>query len=193
MSTDTVLVTKNVAQAIENKILSLLQNLGTTPVVISAAAKAKLQSLVSDAKEKGASVYTAPVPPNPLPSNSYPATVVTGLTKEMALYEVESFGPILGILTVENEDAMMDIIQESKYGLSSSIISKDHYRALELARSIRAGAVHINSMTVHDEPTLPHGGHGDSGWGRFGAQWGLEEFVQTKVITIHPGTARKLE
>ncbi|KAL3484148.1 putative aldehyde dehydrogenase [Aspergillus germanicus] len=193
MSTDTVLVTKNVAQAIEDKILSLLQSLDTTPVVISAASKAKLQSLVSDAGGKGASVYTAPVPPNPLPSNSYPATVVTGLTKEMALYEVESFGPILGILTVENEDAMMDIIQESKYGLSSSIISKDHYRALELARSIRAGAVHVNSMTVHDEPTLPHGGHGDSGWGRFGAQWGLEEFVQTKVITIHPGTARKLE
>ncbi|KAL2840126.1 putative aldehyde dehydrogenase [Aspergillus pseudodeflectus] len=191
MSTDTVLATKNVAQALETKILSLLKNLDSTPVVISAAAKAKLQNLVNDSKEKGASVYTAPLPPNPLP-HSYPATVIIGLTKEMALYEIESFGPILCILTVETEDAIVDVIQESKYGLSSSIISNDHYQALELARAIRAGAVHINSMTVHDEPTLPHGGHGDSGWGRFGAQWGLEEFVQTKVITIHPGTARKI-
>jgi acyl-CoA reductase-like NAD-dependent aldehyde dehydrogenase len=161
----------------------MLQNLDSTPVIISAPAKEKLEILVGDAKEKGASVYTAPSPPlssdPPLLQSHYyyPATVVTGLTKDMTLYEFESFGPILCILTVENEDAMMDVIQESKYGLSSSIISKDHYRALELARSISAGAVHINSMTVHDEPTLPHGGHGESGWGRFGAQWGLEEFA----------------
>lgn len=106
----------------------------------------------------------------------------------MKLYEVESFGPVFGILSVETESQIIEMIQQAKYGLSSSIISKDHYRALGLARSIKAGAVHINTMTVHDEATLPHGGVGDSGWGRFGARWGLEEFVQTKVVTIHPGS-----
>ena len=50
---------------------------------------------------------------------------------------------------------------------------------------MKVGAVHINGATVHDAPNLPHGGHGDSGFGRFGAHWGLLEFVQTKTIIIN--------
>ncbi|KAE8323152.1 putative aldehyde dehydrogenase [Aspergillus sergii] len=188
MSTDTVVATKSVLQALEAKIIAILQKLDDTPIVISETAKEKLEMLVRDAREKGASIYTAPLAPSTLPL-SYPPTVITGLTTQMELYKIESFGPIVCILSVESENGMMDIIQEANYGLSSSIFSKDHYRALELAHCIKAGAVHINSMTVHDEPTLPHGGYGDSGWGRFGAQWGLEEFVQTKVITMHAGSS----
>ncbi|KAL2844125.1 Aldehyde/histidinol dehydrogenase [Aspergillus pseudoustus] len=189
MSTDLVFATTAVAQALEAKILLLLQTIDTVPVVISTAAKEKLEMLVSDAREKGARVHTAPlVPSSSAPPNYYPPTVVSGLTTAMKLYEVESFGPVFGILSVETESQIVELTQQAKYGLSSSIISKDHYRALELARSVKAGAVHINAMTVHDEPTLPHGGVGDSGWGRFGARWGLEEFVQTKVVTFHPGS-----
>jgi acyl-CoA reductase-like NAD-dependent aldehyde dehydrogenase len=44
-------------------------------------------------------------------------------------------------------------------------------------------AIHINSMSVHDEPNLPHGGMKKSGWGRFNSKWGLEEFLRTKTIT----------
>ncbi|KAL2820187.1 Aldehyde/histidinol dehydrogenase [Aspergillus cavernicola] len=186
MSTDVVIATKSIARALENKILSILERFDASPEVISLAARAKLEMLVSDAKEKGACIHTAPLATGISP-RSFPPTVVTGLTKEMKLYEIESFGPIFGISRAESEHEIMEFIEQAKYGLSSSILSKDHYRALDLARSIRAGAVHINSMTVHDEPTLPHGGYGESGWGRFGASWGLEEFVQTKLVTIHPG------
>lgn len=83
----------------------------------------------------------------------------------MELYEIESFGPVFGTVSVQTEDQIIKMIQQAKYGLSSSIISRDHYRALQLARCIKAGAVHINAMTVHDEATLPHGGFGESGWG----------------------------
>ncbi|OJJ96683.1 hypothetical protein ASPACDRAFT_1859352 [Aspergillus aculeatus ATCC 16872] len=185
MSTDMVLATTAVAPALEAKILAILQEIETAPMVISPAAKAKLEMLVSDAQDKGAGIHTAPRAVGHTPQ-SFPPTVVTGLTPEMKLYEIESFGPVVGIVSLETEEQIVSVIQEAKYGLSSSIISRNHYRALELAGSIKAGAVHINSMTVHDEPTLPHGGYGDSGWGRFGARWGLEEFVQTKVVTLHP-------
>ncbi|GIJ92147.1 hypothetical protein Asppvi_011123 [Aspergillus pseudoviridinutans] len=185
MSTDMVLVTTAVAPALEAKILAILNDIDTTSVLISPAAKAKVEMLVSDARDKGARIHTPPRVNDPSP-RSFPPTVVTGLTPQMKLYEIESFGPVVGIVAVETEEQIMAIIGEAKYGLSSSIISRNHYRALELAGSIKAGAVHINSMTVHDEPTLPHGGYGDSGWGRFGARWGLEEFVQTKVVTLHP-------
>ncbi len=103
----------------------------------------------------------------------------------MELYEIESFGPVFGTVSVQTEDQIFKMIQQAKYGLSSSIISRDHYRALQLARCIKAGAVHITTMTGHDEATLPPGGFGVSGWGRFGAGWGLEEFVQTEVVTLH--------
>jgi acyl-CoA reductase-like NAD-dependent aldehyde dehydrogenase len=185
MSTDKVLVTTAVAPALEAKILAILHDIETTSVLISPAAKAKVEMLVSDARDKGAQIHTPPRANDASP-RSFPPTVVTGLTPEMKLYEIESFGPVVGIVAVETEEQIIAIIEAAKYGLSSSIISRNHYRALELAGSIKAGAVHINSMTVHDEPTLPHGGYGDSGWGRFGARWGLEEFVQVKVVTLHP-------
>ncbi|KAF7184080.1 hypothetical protein CNMCM7691_004639 [Aspergillus felis] len=185
MSTDMVLVTTAVAPTLEAKILAILHEIDTTSVLISPAAKAKVEMLVSDARDKGAQIHTPPRV-NEASPRSFPPTVVTGLTPEMKLYEIESFGPVVSIVAVETEEQITAIIEAAKYGLSSSIISRNHYRALELAGSIKAGAVHINSMTVHDEPTLPHGGYGDSGWGRFGAHWGLEEFVQTKVVTLHP-------
>ncbi|BAE55370.1 unnamed protein product [Aspergillus oryzae RIB40] len=186
MSTDKVLVTTAVAPALEAKILAILRSINTTSVLISPSAKAKVESLVSDARDKGAQIHTSPTTVNHDVSNrNYPPTVVTGLTPEMKLFEIETFGPVVGIVVVETEEQMTAIIQAANYGLSSSIISRNHHRALKLAGAIQAGAVHINSMTVHDEPTLPHGGYGDSGWGRFGARWGLEEFVQTKVVTLH--------
>ncbi|KAK6813790.1 hypothetical protein RU639_010223 [Aspergillus parasiticus] len=186
MSTDKVLVTTAVAPALEAKILAILRSINTTSVLISPSAKAKVESLVSDARDKGAQIHTSPTTVNhDVSDRSFPPTVVTGLTPEMKLFEIETFGPVVGIVLVETEEKMTAIMQAANYGLSSSIISRNHYRALKLAGAIQAGAVHINSMTVHDEPTLPHGGYGDSGWGRFGARWGLEEFVQTKVVTLH--------
>lgn len=54
---------------------------------------------------------------------------------------------------------------------------------LRFARGIESGAVHINGMTVHDEPNLPHGGVKSSGWGRFNGAAGLEEFLVSKTVT----------
>ncbi|KAH2005711.1 hypothetical protein KXV97_004252 [Aspergillus fumigatus] len=185
MSTDLVLVTTAVASALEDKILAILQDINTPSVLISPAAKSKVEMLVSDGHDRGAQIHAHHMGHDASP-RSFPPTVVTGLTPEMKLYEIESFGPVVGIMAVEREEQFMAIIEAAKYGLSSSIFSRNHYRSLDLAGTIKAGAVHINSMTVHDEPTLPHGGYGDSGWGRFGARWGLEEFIQTKIVTLHP-------
>lgn len=186
MSTDMVITSSAIAPALEAKILAIVQKIDRTSTLISPSAKSRLEILVADAQAKGAKIYTAPVPSTPLSPQDYLPTVITGLTKEMVFYETESFGPVVGIVTVDSEAEILEIAEQATYGLSASIISSNHYRAIKLSESIKAGAVHINSMTVHDEPTLPHGGHGESGWGRFGSQWGMEEFVQTKTVTLHP-------
>lgn len=80
----------------------------------------------------------------------------------------------------------MDLTKQATYGLSAAIFTTSHFRALKLAGEMRVGAVHVNSMTVHDEPTLPHGGVGESGFGRFGAKWGIEEFLETRTVVLNP-------
>ncbi|SPO07006.1 related to NAD-dependent aldehyde dehydrogenases [Cephalotrichum gorgonifer] len=184
MSTDIVYVVKPAAELLVSKILGLLKSEDRPHKVISAASKLRLTRLVDDARSKGAVIHQAG---NTLSSDvlSYPATVIENLDDSMDFYHVEAFGPVVGVMVVESEHEALRMARESPYGLSAAIFSQDHFRALGLSREIRAGAVHINSSTIHDEPTLPHGGVGNSGWGRFGSRWGLDEFLQTKVVVLN--------
>lgn len=68
-------------------------------------------------------------------------------------------------------------------GLASAVFTENLQRGLRIARQIETGAVHINSMSVHDEPSLPHGGAKKSGFGRFNGEEGLREWYRMKTIT----------
>ena len=68
------------------------------------------------------------------------------------------------------------------------MFSRDVTAALDVARRIRSGICHINGATVHDEPQMPFGGVGASGWGRFGSRAALEEFTELRWITIQSGS-----
>ncbi|PLB49951.1 aldehyde dehydrogenase [Aspergillus steynii IBT 23096] len=184
MSTDLVFAVGDIADTLVPGILSHLETIKDTHTVISPASKQRLQLLVDDARAKGASIHQAKVPA--LQDAQFPATVIEGLTPDMEFFSNESFGPVVGIVRVQTETEAMDLIQRSTYGLSAAIFTRAHFKALKLAESVRAGAIHVNGMTVHDEATLPHGGQGESGWGRFGAKWGIEEFLQTKTIILNP-------
>ncbi|PYH93394.1 ALDH-like protein [Aspergillus ellipticus CBS 707.79] len=184
MSTDLVYVVMSVAGELTGRILELLKGEERSHKVISMASKARLTALVDDARSKGAVIHQAvnSLAEDPL---AFPATVIEGVTRDMDFYTTESFGPVFGIVTVESEEQGLEMAKHSAYGLSSSVFTKDHFKALEMSAEIAAGAVHVNGGTVHDEPTLPHGGLGDSGWGRFGGRWGLEEFLETRTVVLN--------
>ncbi|KAI9039811.1 putative aldehyde dehydrogenase [Aspergillus affinis] len=184
MSTDLVFAVNDIAESLIPGILSHLQTIKDSHTVISPASKQRLQRLIDDARSKGASIHQADLPT--LQEAQFPATMIEGLTPDMEFFSEESFGPVVGIVRVKTESEAMDLIQRSPYGLSAAIFTRSHFKALKLAESIRAGAIHVNGMTVHDEATLPHGGQGESGWGRFGAKWGIEEFLQTKTVILNP-------
>ncbi|GKT66220.1 NAD-dependent aldehyde dehydrogenase [Colletotrichum tofieldiae] len=101
----------------------------------------------------------------------------------MDLYGGESFGPSVSIYTFETEDEMIELANDTDYGLSASIYSENLRVAFRVADRLDSGAVHINSMTVHDEFALPHGGVKKSGFGRFNGTKGLEEFLYCKSVT----------
>jgi benzaldehyde dehydrogenase (NAD) len=102
----------------------------------------------------------------------------------MRVYHDESFGPLASIVIVANEDEALRVANDTEYGLSSAVFSRDVSKAMKLAERIQSGICHVNGATVHDEPQMPFGGVKDSGWGRFGGKAALEEFTELRWITI---------
>lgn len=188
MSTERVIVHKNIAAAFEAKFAQAAAKFfpddDEAPVLIHQPAVAKNQALLLDATTKGASLVhgTADGAAEGQPTTRMRPVIVKGVTADMDLYMTESFGPSVALYEVESEEEALALANDTEYGLSSAVFTEDLRRGLRLAKGIETGAVHINSMSVHDEPALPHGGAKASGYGRFNSV-GLEEWVRTKTIT----------
>ena len=115
------------------------------------------------------------------------ATVLRGLTKEMRIYTEESFGPVVSMIEVDGTDAAVESANDSEYGLSAAVFTENASTGFQVAHRIRSGICHVNGPTVHDEPHMPFGGVGASGWGRFGSKAALEEFTELRWITVQTG------
>jgi len=87
------------------------------------------------------------------------------------------------VIVASPEEALR-VANDTEYGLSSAVFSRDVSKAMRLAERLETGICHINGATVHDEPQMPFGGVKDSGWGRFGGKAALEEFSELRWITI---------
>ncbi|KAL6793032.1 Aldehyde/histidinol dehydrogenase [Trichoderma sp. SZMC 28012] len=182
MSTDIVLVPRKLKSAFCTLVRQRLESASAIQVkhVINRRSTTRILGLLDDAARKGATVITA----SSLDGEHGPlyGTVIEGLTKDMEFWQNESFGPVVGIATYDTVDEAVEVINECEYGLSGAIYTASSLQAIPLARRIDSGAVHINGPTFHDGFTLPHGGHKNSGFGRFGSHWAFEEFLQTKTV-----------
>ncbi|KAL1595334.1 hypothetical protein SLS60_010025 [Paraconiothyrium brasiliense] len=181
MSTDTVLVHRSIEQAFRALLRQKLSGASKHVVkTINAKSEARIEGLIKNAKTEGATVKSDNV------QKTVPAVLIEDVCQRMDFWTAESFGPLLGLALYDDEEEAVRMVNSTSFGLSGAIFSRDHLRALKLARRLQTGAVHVNSPTVHDEATLPHGGRKESGWGRFGSFWGFEEFLQTKTVILHP-------
>ncbi|KAJ7638745.1 aldehyde dehydrogenase domain-containing protein [Roridomyces roridus] len=195
MATERVIVQKSILEpfraALQHAAAGFEPPNSPAPVLVQAPAVERNCALVADALGKGAKLIhgdhtreevhpeTGVVSPTRMR-----ALIVEGVTRDMRLYHEESFGPSVSLIAVDTEDEAVAIANDSEYGLNSAVFTKDLARGLRIAKRLESGSVHINSMSVHDEPSLPHGGVGRSGWGRFNGRWGIEEFLRTKTITF---------
>jgi len=139
-----------------------------------------VNSLIDDATAKGAVVVAG----GKAESVLMPATVVDGVTAAMGLYRDESFGPVVAVIRAKDEAEAVRLANDSEYGLSAAVFTRDTARGLRVARQIRSGICHINGPTVHDEAQMPFGGVGASGYGRFGGKAGIDQFTELRWITI---------
>ncbi|MAD10135.1 MAG: salicylaldehyde dehydrogenase [Alteromonas sp.] len=155
---------------------------GNTPLgaVIDMKTVEKVNALIDDALSKGATLVTG----GKADSVLMPATVLDGVTEDMAIYADESFGPVVAVIRAKDEADAIRIANDSEYGLSAAVFSTDIANALKVAKQIKSGICHVNGPTVHDEAQMPFGGVGDSGYGRFGGKAGIDQFTELRWITV---------
>jgi acyl-CoA reductase-like NAD-dependent aldehyde dehydrogenase len=188
MSTERILVHKNVRAEFEKKLVGAIDAIfgqsKDAPVLINSTAVAKNKKLAQDALSKGASLLYGDINAEEANGSRMRPIVLSDIKTDMDLYKTESFGPSVSLYEIETEEEALRIANDTEYGLSSAVFTEDLRRGLRFAKEIETGAVHINSMSVHDESTLPHGGAKASGYGRFNASVGLDEWVRTKTVTF---------
>lgn len=189
MSTERIIVVASVADEFVRRFTTKTQAMpsgdpreGKTPLgaVVDRKTVAHVNALIDDALAKGAKVVAG----GKAEGVVMPATVVDGVTAKMSLYREESFGPVVGVIRATDEAHAIRLANDSEYGLAAAVFTRDTARGLRVARQIRSGICHVNGPTVHDEPQMPFGGVGASGYGRFGGRAGIDQFTELRWITV---------
>jgi aldehyde dehydrogenase (NAD+) len=114
-------------------------------------------------------------------------TVLADVTRDMRVFREETFGPVAPLIVVDSVEEAIEVANDSDYGLSAGIMTRNEERGLAVARQLKTGMAHINDSSVNDEPHVPFGGVGASGVGRHGGRAGIDQFTELRWITLERG------
>jgi acyl-CoA reductase-like NAD-dependent aldehyde dehydrogenase len=190
MSTERIIVVDPVADEFARLFAEKVKGMpvgdpaaGNTPLgaVVDRRTVDKCYALIEDAVGKGAELLTGgETTQNVL----MPAHLVDKVTPDMKLFRDESFGPVVGISRARDEAHAIELANDTEYGLSAAVFTRDTARGIRVARQIQSGICHVNASTVSDEPQMPFGGVKASGYGRFGGKAGIDAFTELRWITF---------
>ena len=190
MSTERIVVVDAVADEFAAKFKAKVESMpagdpaaGNTPLgaVVDRKTVEHCYSLIEDAVAKGAELLVGGETTHNV---VMPAHLVDKVTPDMKLFRDESFGPVVGMIRARDEAHAIELANDTQYGLSAAVFTKDTARGLKVARQIRSGICHVNGSTVSDEPQMPFGGMKASGYGRFGGKAGIDAFTELRWITF---------
>lgn len=154
--------------------------------MITEDAARRVKGLIDDAVLKGARLIAGGRQDGPF----LDPTILEGVTPAMRIYAEESFGPVACVMRVVDEEEAIFVANDTEYGLSAAVFSRDTQRAMAVARRLETGICHINGATIDDEPQAPFGGVKASGYGRFGGKAGIDEFTELRWLTMATGARR---
>lgn len=146
----------------------------------------QIQKIVEKAKEAGAEFLIE----GGVEGQVVEPSVLISEDPALEIFHEEIFGPVLPILKVKDAEAAIEAANDTEYGLSSALFTKDLNKGRLLANQIEAGMCHINGLTVDDQPNAPFGGEKNSGIGRFNGEWVLEEFTRVQWVTTQSGNGQ---
>jgi len=151
--------------------------------VVSKVQYNKIIKLIESGIEEGATLAAGgPEIPNNLKKGYFiKPTIFTNVTNNMEIAKKEIFGPVLSIISFETEEEAIKITNDTEYGLGNYLQTEDREKAKRVAKKLRSGIVYINGKGA--DSGTPFGGYRQSGNGREGGTWGLEEYLEVKNIT----------
>lgn len=154
----------------------------------SEAVASRVEKAVATAISEGAVALTGGKRRPDIGPYVFEPTVLTGVTKDMKIYREEVFGPVVYVLPFKDDEEAIALANDSEYGLSASVISKDLTKAQEVAARIRSGSVNVNDgfAAAFGSVAAPMGGMGESGLGRRHGIEGLMRFTEPQTIAVHP-------
>src|SRR5436190_2184261 len=189
MSARRIIVERPVAKEFTEKLIAKTKGLKVgSPTemdtiigpLINKQALEQVRARVDEAVSHGAKVLTG----GKVQGACYEPTLLTDVPADVAMSKEETFGPVATITIVDDADEAVSVANQTTYGLSAGILTRDADRGLALAERIEAGIVHINDQPVNDEPQVPFGGVKDSGYGRFGGGEAMHEFTEMRWVTV---------
>ena len=150
--------------------------------VISKTQYDKIIDLIKSGIEEGASIIAGGYErPKGLDKGYFiKPTIFIDVSNDMRIAKEEIFGPVLSIIPFETEEEALQIVNQTSYGLGNYVQTQDMDKAKRIAKKFRSGGVYINGHSA--DPGTPFGGYRQSGNGREGGNWGLEEYLEVKTI-----------
>jgi acyl-CoA reductase-like NAD-dependent aldehyde dehydrogenase len=149
------------------------------PLIDNKAVKHVLK-LVEDTVAAGAILETG----GQAEGNVVQPTVLSEVTKDMPIFQEEVFGPAVGLVRFKDDEEAIELANGTDYGLSGALHTRDLQRGIQMAKRIETGMIHINDQSVNDEMNTPFGGEKDSGVGRFGNDFIVDELTTVQWISV---------
>jgi aldehyde dehydrogenase (NAD+) len=189
ISVQRVLVQSSVFEAFKEKVVAEVEKLKTgdpsdpeTDVgpLINHDALEKVSSLVDEAVQGGAEILTGGKREDPF----YAPTILSRTRRDMKVRQEEIFGPVVTLESYESFEEAVDLANETRYGLQAGVFTHDITRILQAHRDIEAGGIIVNDVSSFRADQMPYGGTKDSGNGREGLRFAMEEMSEIKVLVI---------
>lgn len=151
--------------------------------LIDEDALGKVKTLVDQAKKNGAKVIFNGKKPSDENGNYYAPTILTGITDEMACMKEEIFGPLAPIATFKTDEEVIERANNSNFGLAAYVYTESLSRSYRITEALEYGIIGLNDA-LPSAVQAPFGGYKESGLGREGGHYGIEEFLEVKYISI---------
>jgi acyl-CoA reductase-like NAD-dependent aldehyde dehydrogenase len=185
MSTERIIVEEAVAEEFIMRLRNVVASLkGDAGFAVTKAMAAKARKLMSDALENGAELLIGNNNERGDTGAALEPTIITGVKPGNPIHDLETFGPSATLYIAKDENEAVDMANDSSYGLTGAIHTRDILKGLLLAKQLDVGMVALNSMTLWEESPVPMGGVKGSGWGNNNSRYAVEEFLILKAIAV---------
>jgi succinate-semialdehyde dehydrogenase/glutarate-semialdehyde dehydrogenase len=152
--------------------------------LINAGAREKVHRHLEDAVKHGARVVVGSEKPKPGAGFFMQPTLLSDLSDEAMVNAEETFGPLLAMRRFQTEEEVIRLANNTKHGLASYVFTRDVGRVFRMSEALESGMVSVNSSASLLAETLPFGGVKESGIGREGSKYGIESYVDDKLVAI---------